>query len=195
MKPPVGWHYRAVRDAGRHGRPSGTVTFLFTDIEGSTRPWEADPKTIKAALAAHDEVLLSAVEGSGGWLFTHTGDVVCAAFSAAGDAVAAAIHARRSLELPVRMGIAMGEAELRGDDYFGPALNRAVRVMGVGHGRQVLVSGSTAGLVAGVSCASSGGGGPTLHFADCSVCLVDRGAGGPRADLVARLGGKGSRQV
>lgn len=98
------------------------MTFLFTDIEGSTRPWEADPKTIKAPLAAHDDVLLSAVEGSGGWLFTHTGDVVCAAFSAAGDAVAAAIHARRSLELPLRMGIAMGEAELRGDDYFGPAV-------------------------------------------------------------------------
>ena len=66
-------------------RPSGTVTFLFTDIEGSTRRWEADPEAMRVALAAHDEVLRSAVEGRGGWLFKHTGDGVCAAFSSAPD--------------------------------------------------------------------------------------------------------------
>ena len=63
---------------------------MFTDIEGSTRRWEADPGAMRGALAAHDEVLRSAVEGHGGWLFKHTGDGVCAAFSVAGDAVAAA---------------------------------------------------------------------------------------------------------
>ena len=74
-------------------RPSGTVTFVFTDIEGSTRRWEADPQAMRSALAAHDEVLHSAVEGRRGWLFKHTGDGVCAAFSVAGDAIAAAVDA------------------------------------------------------------------------------------------------------
>jgi predicted ATPase len=131
-------------------RPSGTVTFLFTDIEGSTRRWEADPEAMRTELAAHDAVLRTSIEANDGWLFKHTGDGVCAAFSAAADAVAAAADAQRSLGLPVRMGIATGEAEQRGDDYFGPALNRAARVMGVGHGGQILVSASTAGLVSGV---------------------------------------------
>ncbi len=131
-------------------RPAGTVTFLFTDIEGSTRRWEADAEAMRAALVAHDGVLRSAVEGQGGWLFKQTGDGVCAAFSSARAAVDAAINAQRSLGLPVRMGIATGEAEQRGDDYFGPALNRAARVMAVGHGGQILVSASTAGLVSGL---------------------------------------------
>ena len=131
-------------------RPSGTVTFLFTDIEGSTLRWEADADGMRLALAAHDEVLRASIEGHGGWLFKHTGDGVCAAFQSARGAVDAAVAAQRLLELPVRMGIATGEAEQRGDDYFGPALNRAARVMAVGHGGQVLVSVSTAGLVSGL---------------------------------------------
>src|SRR5580658_10455228 len=131
-------------------RPSGTVTFLFTDIEGSTRLWEADPDAMRVALAAHDAVLRSAIEGHGGWLFKHTGDGVCAAFSSAPEAVAAAVDAQRRLGLPVRMGLATGSAELRDGDYFGPVLNRAARVMGAGHGGQILVSGSTAGVVDGV---------------------------------------------
>ena len=131
-------------------RPSGTVTFLFTDIEGSTRRWEDDADAMRASLAAHDEVLRISIEGCGGWLFKHTGDGVCAAFASARAAVDAAVDAQRSLGLPVRMGIATGEAEQRGDDYFGPALNRAARVMAVGHGGQVLVSISTASLVTGV---------------------------------------------
>jgi class 3 adenylate cyclase len=98
-------------------RPSGTVTFLFTDIEGSTRRWEAGPDAMRTALAAHDDLLRRSVEGHGGWLFKHTGDGVCAAFSGAGNAVSAAIDAQRMLELPVRMGIATGEAEQRSDDY------------------------------------------------------------------------------
>ena len=130
-------------------RPSGTVTFLFTDVEGSTRRWEADAEAMRVELAAHDEVLGAAIDDRGGWLFKHTGDGVCAAFSSPRAAIDAAIDAQRLLGLPVRMGIATGEAEQRGEDYFGPALNRAARVMAVGHGGQVLVSASSAGLVTG----------------------------------------------
>ena len=131
-------------------RPSGTVTFLFTDIEGSTRRWESAPDAMRAELAAHDEVLRVAIESQGGWLFKHTGDGVCAAFPSARAAVDAATDAQRALRLPVRMGIATGEAEQRGEDYFGPALNRAARVMAVGHGGQILVSATAAALVSGV---------------------------------------------
>src|SRR6201993_122384 len=102
------------------------------------------------ALAAHDEVLSRVIEAHGGWLFKHTGDGVCAAFSSPRAAVNAAIVAQRKLELPVRMGIATGEAELRDGDYFGAVLNRAARVMAAGHGGQILVADSTAGLLSGV---------------------------------------------
>jgi class 3 adenylate cyclase len=129
-------------------RPSGTVTFLFTDVEGSTRLWETDPAGMGVALAAHDEVFRSAVEAAGGWVFKHTGDGVCAAFSFAFDAVTAAVDAQRRLGLAVRMGIGAGSAELRGDDYFGLALNRVARVMAAGHGGQILVAAAAAGLVA-----------------------------------------------
>ena len=64
--------------------PSGVVTFLFTDIEGSTRRWEADPEAMRAALATHDEVLRSAIEARGGFLFKHTGDGMCAVFTGGG---------------------------------------------------------------------------------------------------------------
>jgi predicted ATPase len=130
--------------------PSGIVTFLFTDIEGSTRRWESDADAMRAELATHDDVLRTAIESHGGWLFKHTGDGVCAAFTSPRAAIDAAVAAQRLLSLPVRMGIATGEAELRGDDYFGPALNRAARVMGAGHGGQILVVASTASLVTGV---------------------------------------------
>ncbi len=127
------------------------MTFLFTDIEGSTRRWEAYPVEMSALLVGHDEVLRDAIETRGGWLFKHTGDGVCAAFSSARAAVEAAIAAQRLLALPVRMGIATGEAEQRGDDYFGPALNRAARVMAAGHGGQILVAASTGGLIDGLN--------------------------------------------
>ena len=132
------------------GRPTGIVTFLFTDIEGSTGRWEEQTEEMRAALARHDETLRIAVEAHGGWLFKHTGDGVLAAFSSPHAAIQAAIEAQRALELPVRMGIATGEAELRGDDYFGPTLNRAARIMAAGHGGQVLLANSTAGIVTGV---------------------------------------------
>ena len=130
--------------------PSGVVTFLFTDVEGSTRRWEADADATRVALAAHDEVLRTAIEAHGGWLFKHTGDGVCAAFASPRSAVDAAVAAQRALELPVRMGLATGEAELRGGDYFGAVLNRAARVMAAGHGGQILLADSTAGLLSGV---------------------------------------------
>ena len=109
--------------------PSGVVTFLFTDVEGSTRRWEADADAMRVALAAHDAALRRAIEAHGGWLFKHTGDGVCAAFASPKSAVDAAVAAQRALELPVRMGLATGEAELREGDYFGAVLNRAALVM------------------------------------------------------------------
>src|ERR1700761_8383721 len=112
-------------DAMTGAAPSGVVTFLFTDVEGSTRRWEADADAMRIALAAHDEVLREAIEAHGGWLFKHTGDGVCAAFASPRSAVDAAVGAQRALELPVRMGLATGEAELREGDYFGAVLNRA----------------------------------------------------------------------
>jgi predicted ATPase len=126
------------------------VTFLFTDVEGSTRRWEADADGMRVALAAHDEVLRAAIEAQGGWLFKHTGDGVCAAFASPRFAVDAAVAAQGALELPVRMGLATGEAELRGGDYFGAVLNRAARVMAAGHGGQILLAESTAVLLSGV---------------------------------------------
>lgn len=130
--------------------PSGIVTFLFTDIEGSTRRWEADAEAMRAALAAHDEVMRQAVDGHRGWMFKHTGDGVCAVFDSPRSAVDAAVAAQRALKLPVRMGVATGEAELRGEDYFGAVLNRAARVMAAGHGGQILLDGATAELLTGV---------------------------------------------
>ena len=90
--------------------PTGIVTFLFTDIEDSTRRWESDPEGMRSALAVHDEVLRTGIEAEGGWLFKHTGDGVSAAFASPRAAVGAAIAAQRSLALPVRMGIATGDS-------------------------------------------------------------------------------------
>jgi predicted ATPase/class 3 adenylate cyclase len=132
------------------GRPSGVVTFLFTDIEGSTRRWEADAEAMRAAQSKHDQVLRDAIEEHGGFLFSHSGDGVVAAFASPRSAVDAAVQAQLGLELPVRMGLATGEAELRDGDYFGAVLNRAARVMAAGHGGQILVADSTAGLLSGV---------------------------------------------
>src|SRR6201985_3131881 len=137
-------------DAMTDAAPSGVVTFLFTDVEGSTRRWEADADGMRAALAAHDDVLRKVIEGQSGFLFKHTGDGVCAAFSSPKAAVDAAVAAQRAMELPVRMGLATGEDELREGDYFGAVLNRAARVMAAGHGGQILLAESTAGLLTGV---------------------------------------------
>ena len=76
--------------------PSGVVTFLFTDVEGSTRRWENDTEVMRAAMATHDNMLREAIEAHGGWLFKHTGDGVCAAFASPRAAVDAAVTARRA---------------------------------------------------------------------------------------------------
>jgi len=140
----------ASNDSPAAVRPTGIVTFLFTDIEGSTGRWEAQTTEMGAALARHDDTLRTAIDAHGGWMFKHTGDGVLAAFPSPNGAVAAAIDAQRALELPVRMGIATGEAEQRGDDYFGPTLNRAARIMAAGHGGQVLLAQSTASMLTGI---------------------------------------------
>jgi predicted ATPase/class 3 adenylate cyclase len=132
--------------------PSGTVTFLFTDVEGSTRLWEEHPHGMHAALARHDELVRDAVESHGGFIVKSTGDGFHAAFSTAHDAVDAAIEAQRSLgaeswgasgPLRVRMGVHTGEVRLRDRDYYGTAVNRAARLMAVAHGGQLLVSDAT----------------------------------------------------
>src|SRR5258705_12117848 len=136
--------------------PSGVVTFLFTDIEGSTRRWEADAEAMRAALETHNEVLREAVKSHDGHVFNYTGDGMCAVFASPHAAVDAAVAAQRALALPVRMGIATGEAELRGDDYFGTVLNRTARVMAAGHGGQILLDGATAALISGVELTALG---------------------------------------
>ncbi len=138
--------------------PSGTVTFLFTDLEGSTGLWEEHPDAMRGALARHDEMLRDAIQGHGGYVVKTTGDGFHAAFVTASDAVDAAIDAQLALgaeswsetgPLRVRMGVHTGAAEVRDGDYYGTALNRAARLMSVGHGGQVLVSGATSELMRG----------------------------------------------
>jgi class 3 adenylate cyclase len=137
--------------------PTGTVTFLFTDIEGSTRLWEKQHAAMQIALAHHDAILRNAIETNNGYLFKTTGDGAHAAFAVAGDAMTACLAAQRALiaypwgELRIksRMALHSGAAELRDGDYFGPALNRAARLMGAAHGGQILVSFATEELVRG----------------------------------------------
>src|SRR6201993_35940 len=143
------WHSAGV-SADPAVPPSGVVTFLFTDVEGSTRRWESDAEAMRAALVVHDKVLRTAIEAHDGFLFSHSGDGFVAAFASPLSAVNAAIDAQRELQLPVRMGLATGEAELGDGAYFGTALNRAARVMAAGHGGQILLAESTAGLLSGV---------------------------------------------
>src|SRR6201993_5047258 len=140
------WHSAGV-PAAAAAAPSVVLTFLFTDVDGSTRRWESDAQAMRAALVVHDKVLRTAIEAYDGFLFSHTGDGFVAAFASPMSAVDAAIDAQRELQLPVRMGLATGEAELRDGDYFGTVLNRAARVMAAGHGGQILLAKSTAGLL------------------------------------------------
>jgi hypothetical protein len=130
------------------GPPWGVVTFLFTDIEGSTRRWESDADAMRSAVVAHEKVLRTAIEAR--FLFSRTGDGVVAAFASPKAAVDAVIDAQRELQLPVRMGLATGESELRDGNYLGTVLNRAARVMAAGHGGQVLLADSTTVLLTGV---------------------------------------------
>jgi len=131
--------------------PTGTVTFLFTDIEGSTTLWEQRSAEMRSALQRHDAILHQAIGASAGRIIKTTGDGVVAVFHAAKDALTACVSAQRALQgtsasssaelsgqpqpiaLKVRMGLHTGVAELRDGDYFGTPLNRAARVMSVAH--------------------------------------------------------------
>ncbi|HEX6758300.1 MAG TPA: tetratricopeptide repeat protein [Propionibacteriaceae bacterium] len=137
--------------------PTGTVTFLFTDIEGSTQLWERAPETMKFALARHDMLLRRSIEQHDGYVFKTVGDAFCAAFSHAPDALSAALDAQRALRdeewpseigaIRIRATLHTGAAEERGGDYFGPPLNRAARLLAAGHGDQTLLSRATQELV------------------------------------------------
>ena len=138
-------------------RPTGTVTFLFTDIEESTRRWEADAPATGALVASHDQLVRMVVQARRGYVFASRGDGFGVAFQRASDAVAAAVELQESFSgegwapsgLRVRMGAHTGEAVERDGDYFGPTVNRTARIMGLAHGGQILLSAVTAGLVEG----------------------------------------------
>jgi class 3 adenylate cyclase len=138
--------------------PTGTVTFLFTDIEGSTKLWEQNAQAMQIALARHDEVLRSAIEERGGYIFKTVGDAFCAAFSTAIAPLEASLFAQRVLlsqegwseetgPLRVRMALHVGGAEERDGDYFGPPLNRVARLLSAAHGGQVLLSAAAQEMV------------------------------------------------
>ncbi len=137
---------------------STTLTFLFTDIEGSTRLWDSQPELMRTALARHDAILREAIDVGGGLVFKTLGDAFCAAFLDPKEgAIEAALQAQLLLSkedwrqmdpIRVRMAVHTGEAECRDEDYFGPPLNRVSRMLTLGHGGQTLLSQSTYSLVA-----------------------------------------------
>jgi predicted ATPase/class 3 adenylate cyclase len=131
--------------------PTGTVTFLFTDIEGSTTLWERYPQAMSLALVRHDQILRAVIGTNNGSVVKTTGDGVHAVFSTAADALEAALEAQRALltkedwpeetgPLQVRMALHVGVTEERDGEYFGPPVNRVARLLSAGHGGQVLLS-------------------------------------------------------
>ena len=168
--------------------PTGTVTFLFTDIESSTRMMEGHPEAYRAALARHHAILREAVEAHQGYVFETLGDGIYAAFEHSTTAVAAAprtaqlaLHQEPWGEtgpLRVRMGLHPGEVELWGEHYFGPPLYRCGRLMALAHGGQVLLSEITADLVRDALPDGGGAAGPGRAPAARPAP--------PRADLPAR---------
>jgi predicted ATPase/DNA-binding SARP family transcriptional activator len=157
--------------------PEGTVTFLFTDIEGSTRLWEEHPEAMRTALARHHALLHDAIEAHAGVVFKSVDDQICAAFASAADALEAALAAQRALSgetraqgdgetggsgarpvssLRVRMALHTGTVEARDGDYFGPPLSRARRLLDAGHGGQILLTTVTRELTGGYLPAGAG---------------------------------------
>jgi predicted ATPase/class 3 adenylate cyclase len=135
------------------GFPSGIVVFLFSDIEGSTRRWESHAAAMRDALRLHDAIVRSAIEGRRGYVFKTIGDAFCAAFWTIEEALEAAIDVQRRLAsedfkavggLRIRMAIHAGETDERSGDYFGSAVNRTARLLGAGHGGQILLTGVAA---------------------------------------------------
>jgi len=136
--------------------PIGTITFLFSDIEGSSKKWELYPDAMRVALAEHDRLLRTAFESNGGYVFKTVGDAFCVAFDTGLQALNGALQAQRALrnvtwegieELKVRMALHTGAAEHRDGDYFGQTLNRVARILASAHGGQVLLSLPTEELV------------------------------------------------
>lgn len=128
---------------------AGPRTFVFTDIEGSTRRWEQYPESMEVALAHHDQLLATPIAQRGGVIFKHMGDGTASVFADAGDALEAAAEIQRDIAaadwsavggLSVRIGVHTGTAQQRDDDWFGPTINRCARLTDAGHGGQVLVS-------------------------------------------------------
>ena len=138
--------------------PSGAVTLLFTDIEGSTRAWEHHPTEMAVALARHEVLVRGAIEGVGGYVFKTVGDAFCAAFATPASALTAAADAQLALSaeqwpevtpIRVRMALHSGVCEERENDYFGPVVNRVARLGAAAHGGQTLLSNSTVELLGG----------------------------------------------
>ncbi len=138
--------------------PTGTVTFLFTDIEGSTERWDAHRETMSAAVQRHDLIGRAAMDAHGGYVFKTVGDAFCVAFARTDAAVAAALDFQRALAtedftaiggLRVRAALHVGAADERGGDYFGSTVNRVARLLAIGHGGQTLLSGVMHDLVLG----------------------------------------------
>lgn len=136
--------------------PTGTVTFLYTDVEGSTRLWEQDSAAMRSAVDRHLNLLRTAVHANGGHVFRTVGDGLCSAFAAAPQALTAAFTAQQALvqqhweterPLRVRMALHTGNVQLQEGDYVGACLNRLSRLLTAGHGGQILLSQATAALV------------------------------------------------
>ena len=150
---PGGAASAAAEGAAAMGLPQGTVTFLFTDLEGSTRRWEAHPQEMRDALARHDAIVRGAVESHHGVVFSTMGDGMAAVFASAREAVRAVLAAQQGLgaedwgevtgPLAARMGLLTDEGVLGGEHYLNQPLNRCARLMAAGHGGQALVSGAT----------------------------------------------------
>lgn len=148
---------RSIHDAKAMSRlPSGIVTFLFTDLEGSTRLWEEHPEQMQQALALHNAIIERVIGSNQGHVFKSLGDGFCAAFESPDLALASTVQAQLELAdadwpepavLKARMGLYTGSAEPRYGDYHGAPVNRAARLMAIGHGGQVLVSRSTRELL------------------------------------------------
>lgn len=136
--------------------PTGTVTFLFSDIEGSTAAWERTPELMSVALARHDRLVKAAIAAHSGYVFATGGDGFAVAFASVADALGMAVDAQRALRLEpwpddlaiqVRMAVNSGEVVERDGDYFGPAVNRTARMMSTANGGQVVVSEKSASLI------------------------------------------------
>ena len=147
-----------LRNTFRNWYSPDVLTFLFTDLESSTRLWEEFPEAMRDAIERHDAILRTAVDAARGDVIKVTGDGLMAVFGSPADGVIGSLEGQRMLNeapwgetgtLRVRMGLHVGEAQQRGDDFFGPSVNRAARIMAAAHGGQVLLSADVAKLADG----------------------------------------------